>query len=284
MQATQNTDTPIPLLRQAALLGPGHHGRRRTAGDSERARLAEAFDGTGQEVPAYLAQPRSWVDRRAKLFEAGEYPDKGVTVTEADLLALEAAFDLPVPILIEHARSPLEIGYLTAVEAKGSELFGTLALAEEADSLIQRDGARALSLGLSPDLSEIREVSLVRRPRVPSARLFADGPSFVGRVEAPDSADAETLDRLTAEGRLAPAQRPFAEALLADSGTVEFDGGVEPVRSLVLRMLGAALPHSLFTESAPVAPTAAGLAPEEADFYRRVFPGLDLGEIARNRT
>jgi hypothetical protein len=252
MQATQNTDTPIPLLRQAALLGPGHLGRRRTADDAERARLAEALGETGQEIPAYLAQPRSWVDRRAKLFEAGDYPDKGVNVTAADLLALEAAFDLPVPVLIEHARSPLEIGYLTAVEARGDELFGTLALTEEADSLIQRDGARALSLGLSPDLGQIREVSLVRRPRVASARLFADGPSFVGRVVAPGPEDAEALDRLTAEGRLSPAQRPFAEALMADPGAVEFDGGPEPVRSLV--------------------------------FYRRVFPGLDLGEIARNRT
>ncbi|RYG24586.1 hypothetical protein EON82_10240, partial [bacterium] len=88
-----------------------------------------------------------WVQRRAKLFEAGEYPDKGILVTDEDLIALAEGFSRPVPVLIEHAQSPLELGFLTAVERSGKDLFGTVSLSQEADALVRKSGARGLSLG-----------------------------------------------------------------------------------------------------------------------------------------
>ncbi len=45
-----------------------------------------------------------------------------------------------MPLLIEHATSPLELGYLTSVEADGGELFGTVALSAEANVLIEKSG------------------------------------------------------------------------------------------------------------------------------------------------
>lgn len=126
--------------------------------------------GTTQPAPSGSAL--DWIERRAKLFEAGEYPDKGVTITVENLQSLAGRFGEPVPVLIEHAESPLELGYLTSVEALGGELFGIVALTPEANSLVERSGARALSLGLTPDLLAIREISLVRNPRVESAQLF----------------------------------------------------------------------------------------------------------------
>ncbi|MCH7903160.1 MAG: hypothetical protein IH944_01180 [Armatimonadetes bacterium] len=38
---------------------------------------------------------------------------------------------------IEHATSPLELGYLTSVEADDGELFGTVALSAEANDLTE---------------------------------------------------------------------------------------------------------------------------------------------------
>ncbi len=124
----------------------------------------------------------SWIHRRAKLFEAGEYPDKGVTVTAEHLCALATSFDTPVPLLIEHAQTPLQMGYLTSVLQEGIELFGTVCLTPEADALVESSGAKSLSLGLAPDLSSIREVSLVRNPRVQSARLFGGEVVFEGAI------------------------------------------------------------------------------------------------------
>jgi hypothetical protein len=83
----------------------------------------------------YDQQPppeESWIDRRAKLFEAGEYPDKGLTVTEEQLSLLASSFSAPVPVLVEHGESPLELGHLCQVEALGPELFGTIRLTPEA--------------------------------------------------------------------------------------------------------------------------------------------------------
>lgn len=137
-----------------------------------------------------------WIERRAKLFESGEYSDKGVTITPEQLTHLADNFRGPVPVLIEHSQSPLELGFLTRVEALGGELFGTISLSKEANVLVEKQGARSLSLGLSPDLTEIREVSLVRKPRVADARLFS-GVRFFGNLDADRNDPASAIESST---------------------------------------------------------------------------------------
>jgi hypothetical protein len=220
----------------------------------------------------------AWVERRAKLFEAGEYPDKGLTITTDHLDALVRNFARPVPVLVEHAESPLEMGMLRSVERVGTELFGQIALSAEAHALVERSGARALSLGLSTNLDQIREVSLVRNPRVPDARLF-----FV-QEDAPK--EAVDLDAYVRRGKLLPCQVPFAQALLGADSVIEFNGDRTPLRQVLIALLERQPPHSLFAELAPVPTTdhsAHLMLPEEADFYRRHFPDVSLDEIARRR-
>ncbi|MBI5706279.1 MAG: hypothetical protein HZC36_04745 [Armatimonadetes bacterium] len=278
---------------------------------------------------------REWIERRAKLFEAGDYPDKGVTITQDQLRVLVEGFEDPVPVLIEHADSPLQLGFLTNVEALGPELFGTVALTKEANELVEASGARSLSLGLSKDLCRIREVSLVRKPRVSDAQLFSGvcfcgelAESGEGRVVKCDAegasvqtlmseksdqsnevqvapkeenwrrrfeelstdqrrVDAErTVESLVKEGRLCPAQAPFAEALLQAEDTIEFDGESKPLRQLLLAMIERQPPMMLFSALAPEADREAGEAlmlPEEAAFYRKHFPDVSLEEIATRR-
>jgi len=247
-----------------------------------------------------------WIERRAKLFEAGDYPDKGVLVTTDHLRQWSDRFRGRVPVLIEHAESPLEIGFLAELEAIGAELFGTLHLTPEANALIERSGARSLSLGISADLSEIREVSLVRNPRVPTAQLFADGMRwFEGVVEIqpePHFDFRAEYDRLLAERRAAeadrrvddllrdgyatPAQAPMLRSLLATAGEVSFGDSGVPVATLVERLLRHGIPHRFTERVAPPMPiddSSHLMLPEEADFYRAHFPDVPLADIAKRR-
>ncbi|MFQ3588019.1 MAG: hypothetical protein SNJ76_10220 [Fimbriimonadaceae bacterium] len=301
---------PHDLWLVAAEAGPGFRGRRRILTEGEAQALADAFRESGAEPPAFLERDTEWVDREAKLFEAGKYPDKGVEVTRDDIVALAANFREPVPVLIEHAASPLDLGYLTDVEARGDSLFGTISLTREADSLVRRSGAKALSLGVSSDLRQIREVSLVRHPRVADARLFciacrwdqADPPEpedgiWRRRCEELEGAARrerreQRLSELVRAGRLVPAQVPFARAILGLDDTVEFDGSRQPIRELFIAVLERQPPLKLFGEIAPTASDAgeagsggddALLLPEEAAFYRRYFPDVRLDEIAQRK-
>ena len=294
----KKTETAAALRREAALAGPGLSGRREPAGDAARLALARRFADLGEIPPVYVLANAEWTDRRAKLFQAGVYADKGLTVTPDHLAALAAGFDGPVPVLIEHAQSPLELGYLTGVEHAGDELFGTVALSREADALLRSCGASSLSVALAPDLSRLVEVSLVRSPRVADARLFgASGGSEIRfdsvldeepPVEPRATEDAD-LARLLDEGRLFPAQVEAARRLL-EHGRTRFDADSRGIRRLLLDLLESRPPSALFSELAPAPPVADAdaaaelLLPEEAAFYRRHFPGVSLGEIAKRRT
>jgi hypothetical protein len=222
-----------------------------------------------------LTDPREWIDRPARLFEAGEYPDKGLTVTPQDLETLAQAFDHPVPILIEHAKSPLELGYLTDVRAEGPVLMGTVSLTKEANDLIETSGARSLSLGLSPGMDRILEVSLVRDPRVKSAQMFCDG----GLLCEGSGTDDGFVERCLREGKLTPAQRPVAEALLAGVAAAWSQG--QPASALVRRLIELNPSRGLFAETVPDVRSEEPWDAEVRDFYRRHFPGLSLEEIAK---
>lgn len=287
------------LLRRAAEAGPGYRGRRCRISLEDQAALAREIHQSGGNPPSYLGTHATWVDRRAKLFEAGDYPDKGVKVTREDLLRLAESFDLPVPVLIEHAMTPLEIGFLTEVDAVGDELFGTLSLSEEADALIERSGAKQLSLGLSADLAEIREVSLVRNPRVESARMFGSDLQFWAELDAtPWRARFEALEAKSRQdearrqvsewikaGKLLPSQVAFAEAILLFDGSVRFDGESKPLAAIFRDFVGRQPSHGLFAELAPGGggSSEALFLPEEAEFYRKHFPDVGLDVIAARR-
>lgn len=242
-----------------------------------------------------------WVKRRAKLFEVGEYPDKGVTITSDHLEKLAANFENPVPVLIEHAKSPLELGLLTSVTVDGESLFGEVELSKEANALIEKSGAKSLSLGLSASLDRIKEVSLVKNPRVKSAQLFTNMLEFTAELEplvdfrsrcnelesqlAAHEADA-LLAKYVREGKLTPSQVPFARALATQAGVIQFGDSEQSVRGLLMAILDRQAPHTLFDQMAPQGDADADsnlMLPEEASFYRKHFPHIALGEIAQRK-
>lgn len=286
----------ILLLRRAAEVGPGRAGVRHPAREADRSELAEALIALGIEPPEYLRREAEWVDRPAKLLQAGSYPDKGVDIRPEDLMRLQEAFDLPVPVLIEHAETPLQLGYLTAVRAVGDELTGTVSLTRQAHELVEASGAHKLSVGIQGDLAAIREVSLVRHPRVAGAQLFRGEPCFVWEFEPDWRGRAQQLERERRQeraevavqahikgGRLVPAQRGAALALLTCSQPITFDDRKVPVASLAEELISqgrafaAPSPDRVPISSEP----APGLTTEQQEFYRKHFEGLSLHEIAR---
>jgi len=192
----------------------------------------------------------------ARLLEAGDYPDKGLMLTEADLDAIVARFSGGVPVKVEHVDSPLDpLGHVKRVWREGNALLGTLAFPDDLAAFLRRRGAAKLSVGLQRDPLLLREVSLVLKPRVSSAVLMAS--------EAPDPEILRLRAELTrrdvdaqvaafkAQGRLVPAAEPAARALLSAHGAdaVTLSGGEEPVALVFRRFLEAQPPVVAFGEA-----------------------------------
>jgi hypothetical protein len=118
------------------------------------------------------------VERECLLFEAGEYPDRGVTIAPEDLAAIARNTPCPVPVRVEHLReSPFDgaLGHVTGLRAEGGKLWGTLRQPAESWAFVRRAGARALSVALDVGRRRLEEVSFVCRPRVASAQVFSEG-------------------------------------------------------------------------------------------------------------
>jgi hypothetical protein len=121
------------------------------------------------------------VERDCLLFEAGDYPDRGVTITEDDLREIARNTPESVPVRIEHlAESPFDsaLGVVTRLRVHGGRLWATLRQPVEAWRLVRRAGATALSVALDIASKQVREVSFVCRPRVADARVFGQGTAY----------------------------------------------------------------------------------------------------------
>ncbi len=287
--------TAEDLRVAAAMLGPGFRGSKADLDPVARAKRAQEIiddwqDGTPPKYIADIAEGNNptWIDRKAKLFEVGEYSDKGLNVQPSDLHRLAASLDAPIPVWIEHVESPLEMGYLTDIQAAGSELFGILSLTPEADRVLETSGAKSLSLSVSKHLDRIFEVSIVGKPRIESARLFCE--DFTDTQKDEWKAEAlqlrqtmqtqrieKYIDELLRAGKLPPVQREPAIALMEKA----CENGMEEQTTAFL----AASPATIaFGEIVKEPLKSTDLPLEEAEFYSRHFPNLELAEIAKRRS
>lgn len=252
------------------------------------------------------------MEREAKLFEAGSYPDRGVEITEEELDAI-AANTGEVPIRVEHTSTPFDgaIGFLKSVYRKGSELFGRLCFTRPAWELIKAADAKRLSVAIKKDKSGIAEVSLVREPRVADAAVFgaADAAVFseddaIHIAQAELALDAEfssaadpkiaaleaeiarknadaRIDELKRAGKLAPAAEEFARAILtsADSNLITFAGEEVCVSDVFVKFLNAQPKVIEFSELAKAGENSA----EEPEIFARLGVTSEQVEKHRNR-
>jgi len=143
------------------------------------------------------------VERDALLMETGEYPDKGVAITEEHLQQM-AATGTGAPVIVEH-RPTLVLGWIRELYRKGKQLWGRIALKPHANQLIEESAVKGLSVGLrrTPDGGyALHEVSLTTSPRVQNAQLFGlEPPSlYIACDGNPSQVEtAMTNDRMTTE-------------------------------------------------------------------------------------
>ena len=131
-------------------------------------------------------RPDGLIERDAQLFEAGDYPDKGVNVTEADLDLMVANHPTEgVDLKIEHGDTPFDgfLGRVKTIWRDGLRLLGKIEMPAPAWALADYAGAKKLSVGIKPDKSGLAEVSLVKFPRVATAQMFAfDAGDFIDEI------------------------------------------------------------------------------------------------------
>ncbi len=238
-------------------------------------------------VPLALSEEEMRSERPARLLEAGEYPDKALSLTESDLDAIVARFTAGLPVKVEHMDSPLDpLGRVQRVWREGNALLGVLAFPEDLAGFLRRRGAAKLSVGLSREPLALLEVSLVLKPRVASAAFMGDGSTDalgaeIVRLRAALStreADAQVAV-YKAQGRIVPASEAAARALLLSGETsVLMAGGPEPVSSVFRRFLAAQPPVVLLGESAPVGEDLDGFTHYEHTFLSRL--GVDPAKVA----
>jgi len=235
------------------------------------------------------------IERDAKLFTAGDYPDKGLEITSDDLDRMVSNHK-PVPIKIEHTDSPLELGMVTRLWRAGKDLFGRLAFTPEAWALIQSSGAKKLSAAVKRDKSGIAEVSIVKHPRIAGAAVFGDTVEFQSEINGGEDmsetkvaefskriSDLERelksrvvdsqIDALKRAGKLTPASEDFARAMLlaGDSQVVTFaDGAEKPVAETFLAFLEAQPKVIEFSELAEGAKEAIELTVAEREVYSKL--------------
>lgn len=113
------------------------------------------------------------VYRPAKVFRAGDYPDKNFSLTPTELRAAAAKFDQPINVDLEHTATPLDghLGKLVAVEASddGSKLQGILAVPRWLNDILPN---AKLSATWDRASKTLVGLALVRNPRVSDAALF----------------------------------------------------------------------------------------------------------------
>ena len=271
----------------------------------------------GEPVASSEAEGRR-SERMARLLEAGDYPDKGLHLTEEDLDEIVARFSeagsetFSVPVKVEHVDSPLDpLGHVKRLWRDGGALFGTLSFPDDLAAFLRRRGAAKLSVGLTRVPLALREVSLVLKPRVAGAVLMGEEgtptprPSPAsGRGESEEESEGE-IGRLRAElrrrdeqilmrevdaqvaafkaqGRIVPASEAPARALLAAEGeaSVTLSEGPESIGRVFKRFLEAQPPAVTFGEAmAAVGEGASVFTHDEHTFLSKRL-GVDPDRVA----
>lgn len=128
-----------------------------------------------------------YIEYPGTIFEAGDYPDKGVTFTPEDLIAAAAAFT-PVDNDLEHRETLLsgKLGSLSDVQAvdNGNRLVGMVRIPKWFHALNKGEDGKPLPIGVSLAYDANKRIvgnALTLSPRIKSAQVAAAFTEFVGK-------------------------------------------------------------------------------------------------------
>ena len=251
------------------------------------------------EAPAALtfSEGEMSAEREALLLECGSYPDKGLTVTEADLDGIVGRFSSDgAPIKVEHMDTPLDpLGRVEKVWRDGSVLMAKLLFPPDLASFLRRRGVQKLSVGLSREAVglALAEVSLVLKPRIQAAAMFGESspvaparhPPLGGKGEGPmaggDAVNQEKSQEKSQEKDREIARLSAALVSREVEGQVQrlkAEGRVVPATEGLVRALLSVPTGALVTLSAG----AEGLPVSEVflSYLQAQPPVVNFGEVA----
>jgi DNA topoisomerase IB len=138
--------------------------------------VAFAKEGTGEMS--------DFITRDVQMFQAGNYPDKGVSVTVADLHNM-AKNSGRVPIQVGHVEPEFRLGEAHSYHVIDDWLYGKFDLHPAADTLLTINGMKNVSVGMNPSKTHLLEVSATGSPRVQGARMFSNEACIVFSLGEP---------------------------------------------------------------------------------------------------
>lgn len=222
------------------------------------------------ELPDAGAGAPEVVRRRGKVFEVGDYPDKGFSLTMDEARAAVAAF-VPVNANFSHHQTVADgkCGVLESVElcADGS-IVGTLA---EPASFARwlGGGARKLSLEWDKAVKRIVGVAHALNPRIPDAVVFEAIAAFE-RGETPEPLRFE--NPATADNKEKPMKRGLMTRLRdAIGGATDEE---------IAAFEAASGPHEPDARDAALQAAQAKIAAFEAEQARAAKDALRAGAVA----
>jgi hypothetical protein len=191
----------------------------------------------------------------ARLFRAGEYPDKAVTITRTDLDGIIARFNAAadrgetVPVKTEHRDTPLDpLGEIVALWREEDCLYALFAFSEHMAAHLSERRVQFVSAAFLREPTGgfvLTEASLVFTPRVPDAaflRRAEKADQGAGQLIFTDS-DSDPLDRWRRAGKVTPAMEKPLRRLLAAPVVIGFtDGDSVNIAAEVAALLDALPP------------------------------------------
>ena len=216
-----------------------------------------------------------YVEREARLFQAGYYPDKGFSRTPDDLDAIIAATQAGgrVPLIVEHLPDHVELGEVLpeTLRRAGNWLLGRVRLPLAVFNGLKTKG---LSVRINRLTNCIADLSLTPTPRVTGAVLMSNRESgdhivFTGGILMPEDV-TEVID----------APEPVEQEAPVEAVADEAEAGLS-----ILRRIGAALSFSRPDIAESADPAAKPEQTEtEADVNDAVTPLLARIEALEART
>lgn len=141
-----------------------------------------------------------WVERDARLFQAGEYPDRDFSADEGDLDAMVAATQAGerVPVYVEHHERFMDLGDVVtdSLRRVGDWIVGRVKMPRAINDAILTGG---VSVRIDRATKRIRELSLTPTPRVAGAALMSwesgDHIVFTGGSLMPEDVEVTTAEQ-----------------------------------------------------------------------------------------
>lgn len=168
--------------KRSFALTEGESGYEVTLGKVDTVTTTREYKTVKAFSLAQFSEGDDWVEYEGTVFEAGDYPDKGVSFTPAELTAAASAF-APVENDLEHKNTIFDgkLGGLSDVRAAdgGARLVGKLRIPKWLHSV---NSGEPLKVSLAWDADKrIVGNALTLNPRIKSAQVAAAFTEFVGK-------------------------------------------------------------------------------------------------------